>query len=182
MKLMLSTGPAAALLLVLGLHVQVPGSEAFSPASFVGIRSSTRANHDASEIKDRDTHLQMTVDNIEDLAPGTIVTERYLHRFSPSKSTLLSPYSIEERQKYSIADDKTLAPIGDKQLIFRGRVIKEDTVDPDSVGGFLGIGPVLHTIEGLQMESSDWMSKYAMSIFCMKYADFISGKGLEVGR
>jgi hypothetical protein len=73
-------------------------------------------------------------------------------------------------------------------LIYRGGVIKDDEADPTVSGNsFLGIGPVLYTLEGMQMDSSGlgssaWISKYTMTLFCMKHPELISGKGLEVGR
>jgi hypothetical protein len=184
MRLVVSHVSSAALLTLVSLNAQ--GSLAFIP-SIRSPRSSIR-----SVDVDHDTRLPMSTLPLEDqdLSPGAVVTKRFLHRFSPSKSDIQSPYAIEERQKFSVAEDMSLEPFGDKTVIIRGGVLKPDEVDPTVASpshGFIGIGPSMYTVEGLQIDSTElnnpgWTSSYVMALYCTNYPKLISGKGLNVER
>ncbi len=156
-------------LLLLSLNVQFFRINSFTPSLDVH-RAATRLHSVAAP----------SVDKLQDLAVGTVVTKRYLHRLSPSQSAVQSPYTIEERQKYSVAPDRSLMPLGDKALVFR----EEDKSVAEE--GYIGIGPSLYAVDGLELargpSTTDWGSVYAMVLYCMKYPEIISGKGLEVGR
>ncbi len=114
-----------------------------------------------------------------------VVVRRHLYRFSPKQPYTSSKikYAIEERQHYSIKEDNTLEPLGDKSIIFRGEEVRtgEDK-------GIVRVGPALHTIQGLKDEKDSaglggtvLESCYAMALYCMENPEIISGKGLEVG-
>ena len=157
---------------LLGFNSQVSWIDSFSP-SFPVPRSSTR-NVRINNIHERDTHLFMSLataaDETEDLTPGTVVTKRYLHRFSPTDSAIQTPYTIEERQKYSVREDKSLVSLGDKSLILRGGVSEEGEGVASTGMPVTSVGPSLHTIEGLKMDSTDlipqsWGSSYTMALF-----------------
>lgn len=137
----------------------------------------------------------MLADPSKDLS-GKVVAQRYIYRFSPTKSPVQSAYTIEERQYYSVAEDRSLEPFGEKCFIFRGPESKDDDVEPpeESVKKngmprvYTRIGPALHKVEGLQEEEdpdglggSVWASSYVMALYCMENPEIISGRGLELG-
>ena len=134
-----------------------------------------------------DTHLSMAPDQNQGLSPGKVMTTRYLHRFSPTKSPVQSSYTIEERQKFYVGKKNKLEPIGDRSVIFRGGVGGKDETNPLSNGSgssVISIGPALYNVEGLQAGDGDssWESTYAMALYCMKYPEIFEGKGLELKR
>ncbi len=126
---------------------------------------------------------------MENLTPGTVVTERYLYRFSPTDSDIQSPYAIEERQYYAVAADKSLEPLGDKSIIFRGGERNEsgnrNPSEDGKPGVYTQIGPALYALEGLkEQEDPDGLedsSSYAIALYCMEHPKIIRGRGLEVG-
>ena len=98
-------------------------------------------------------------------APGTILTDRILYRFSSTESAVQTPYTIEERQQYIVTDDKLLEPFGDKSIIFRGAPVtvgkneKDDTtrtgtgtaaVGQSKSGAYAKVGPELYTVTNLR--------------------------------
>ena len=178
MKLIFSS----AVLLLIGRSADVCRVDAFSPSLAASrASSSTVINSVGANTLERETHLSMSSDQIRDLAAGTVVTKRYLHRFSPSQSAIQAPYAIEERQNFSVGSDKSLVPLSEKSLIFREN---DAAVTAD---GFIAIGSPLFTVDGLQLESTglsrfDWGSAYVLALYSMKYPEIISGKGLGVSR
>jgi len=138
----------------------------------------------------------MAADAGKDLT-GKVVAMRFIYRFSPTKSSIQTPYTIEERQYYSVAEDRSLELFGERSFIFRGPERQDEDVQPpeESVKKngmprlYTRIGPVLHTVEGLQEDDdiddlggSTWESSYVMALYCMQHPEIISGRGLEVGR
>ena len=105
-------------------------------------------------------------------APGTILTDRILYRFSSTKSAVQTPYTIEERQQYIVTDDQLLEPFGDKSIIFRGAppavnvdVGKHEKDDPartaavgqsnSNSGAYTKVGPELYTVTNLRHMEMD---------------------------
>ena len=178
--------------ILLGLCLQVSHIYSFSLSSTVP--QSLTINAKTNTIHDHSTHLGMSKDSITDetldISPGTIITKRYLHRLS-SASSVQTPYTIEERRNYSVEHDKSLVSVGEMSLIIRGPASHADAMT-DSGKPLISVGPALHTIEGLQMESSDlvssvlgdssWGSSYAMALFSMEHSGVVTGSGLEIGR
>lgn len=171
------------LLLLAGLNEKFVQINSFSPTSLFSTPPSTYS-------RDISTRLFMSVDKSKDIKPGQVITTRYLHRFAPSKSQ--TPYTIEERQMYSVAGDRSLMPLGDKTIIFRGDVGEHGKVDINTSNGerVTSIGPALYTIDGLHMGKaglqklgdSIWGSSYAMALYCMGHSETIRGRGIEVSR
>jgi hypothetical protein len=179
--------------ILLGLCLQVSHIYSFSLSSLV--QQSVTRNVKTNTIHNHDTYLGMSKDSITDetldLSPGTIIIKRYLHRLSSVSSAIQTPYTIEERQNYSVEHDKSLVSVGEMSLIIRGPASHADATT-DNGKPLISVGPALHTIEGLQMESSDlvssvlgdssWGSSYAMALFSMEHSGVVTGSGLEVGR
>ena len=129
---------------------------------------------------------------------GKVVAQRSIYRFSPTESSVQTPYTIEERQYFSVAQDRSMEPISAKSLIFRGgstdNGVKSEwswrmnddanqgNVD-DSSRVFTKLGPALRTIEGLQVNDDQGKENiFAMALYCMENPELIAGEGLEVGR
>lgn len=188
MKTIMLPNAKGAILLFLGLNAQLSWIDSFSlvknaPSAF---NRGTKLNN----IRQGDTSLFMTSQNTGDqneLTPGTVLTKRYLHRFSPTDSAICSPYFIEERQDFSVLEDKSLLALGEKYLIIRGGVTEESQVVSSNGQYATSFGPALYTVEGLKIDSNDflpqpWGSSYAMALFCMDHPGIMTGSGLEVGR
>lgn len=127
---------------------------------------------------------------------GKVVAQRFVYRLSPTKSSVTTPYTIEERQYFSVGEDRSLEPFGDKCFIIRGPENTADVEPPPETlkkNGqprvYTRIGPSLYKIDNIVEEdeeesllgSSVWDSTHAMILYCMANPDFIKGKGLEVG-
>lgn len=128
---------------------------------------------------------------------GKVVAQRYIYRLSPTKSSVTTPYSIEERQYYSVAEDRSLEPFGERCFILRGGEDHDDGIEPPEESFkkngmpriYTKIGPALQTIKDLKEDEDDidglggtvWESSYVMALYCMENPDIIKGKGLEVG-
>ena len=188
-----STWSAAALLFV-GLNRQFQSVNSFSLS---GGRAGTGTSS-LGEILFMSTNaLSEDQSQQEDLTPGTVVTERYLYRFSPTKSAIQTPYAIEERQNYAVLDDKSLEPLGDKSIIFRGSGSKNDGAETENpsdhdsssdIDVYTKIGPALYAVEGLRSQQEKDpdghkdSSNYVMALYCMEHPEVFQGRGLEVGR
>jgi len=127
---------------------------------------------------------------------GKVVAQRFVYRLSPTKSSVYTPYTIEERQYFSVGEDRSLEPFGDKCYIIRGPENDDTDVEPPPESlkkngqprVYSRIGPSLYKIkniaeedEGDNLGSSVWDSSHAMALYCMANPDIIKGKGLEVG-
>ncbi len=128
---------------------------------------------------------------------GKVVAQRFVYRLSPTKSSVTTPFTIEERQYFSVGEDRSLEPFGDKCFIIRGPEDTDVDVEPPpetlKKNGqprvYTRIGPSLRKIDNIVEEdeeesllgSSVWDSTHAMILYCMANPDFIKGKGLEVG-
>ena len=179
----------SSVLTILGIFKQV---ESFSPnksvvhkfhSSRTSIRSST------SQLKMADPSKDLT---------GKIVAQRYIYRFSLEKSAVSSPYAIEERQYYSVAEDRSLEPFGSKHFIFRDWEAKDDIPPPEETlkkNGtprmYTRIGKALYTVKDLNEDDpgddgdiggSVWDSSFALALYCMAHPEVIRGKGIEIGR
>jgi hypothetical protein len=138
------------------------------------------------------------VDPSKDLT-GKVVAQRYVYRFSPDKSAVTTPYTLEERQYYTVAEDRSLEPFGDKCFIFRDGESKDDVPPPEeslkkdgTPRVYKRIGKALYTIkdlsEGVEEEDEDllggsiWESTFCLVLYCMAHPEIIRGKGMEVGR
>ena len=127
---------------------------------------------------------------------GKVVAQRYVYRLSPTKSSVTAPYCIEERQYYTVSEDRSLEPFGDKCFILRGP--EDNTVDveppPETLKKngqpriYTRIGPSLYKIDNIEEEeeeeslgSSVWDSSHAMILYCMANPEFVKGRGLELG-
>jgi len=175
-------------LILLGLTL----SESFSPSLSGSTRSITRTRTSNLFMSDASSSSSS-----KDLT-GKIVAQRYIYRFSPTQSAIKTPYTIEERQYYSVAEDGGCEPFGDPCFIFRGGESKDDDVQPpaESVKKngmpriYTRIGPALHTLSNLKEADGDgdglgdtiWEGSYVMALYFMEYPEVISGKGLELGR
>eukprot|EP00558_Chaetoceros_sp_UNC1202_P004917 CAMPEP_0197246920 /NCGR_PEP_ID=MMETSP1429-20130617/23539_1 /TAXON_ID=49237 /ORGANISM="Chaetoceros sp., Strain UNC1202" /LENGTH=441 /DNA_ID=CAMNT_0042707695 /DNA_START=22 /DNA_END=1347 /DNA_ORIENTATION=- len=126
---------------------------------------------------------------------GKVVAQRYIYRFSPTKSSIKTPYTIEERQYYKVAEDRSLDPFGDRCFILRGGEKTDDEVEPPEESikkngmprAYTRIGPALQSIKDMKENEDDelgatvWESSYVMALYCMENPDIITGRGLEVG-
>lgn len=135
---------------------------------------------------------------------GKVVAQRFIYRLSPTKSSVYTPYTIEERQYYSVGDDRSLEPFGDKCFIIRGPenandnnndnddiVIEppEETIKKNGQPRvYTRIGPSLYQMKNVAEENEDemlgssvWDSSHAMILYCLANPEFIKGRGLEVG-
>ncbi len=134
-------------------------------------------------------------ENRKGLIVGTVVTERYLYRFSPTKSAVQTPYTIEERQHFRVLEDKSLECLGEKSVIFRGAGNQDGTGNPLDHGSFskdyTKIGPALYAVEGMHNSSTDKIrsskepgnkTNLVMALYCMEHPEVFKGRGLEVGR
>lgn len=157
--------------------------------------------HDDSFIlenyKTSNTRLFMAADPAKQDLTGKVVAQRYIYRFSPSKSPVTTPYSLEERQYYTVAEDRSLEPFGDKCFIFRDGEAKDDGVNPPEGSlkkngmprVYTRIGKALYTVNNLQEEEEEegiggsvWESSYVMALYCMEHPEMLTGKCMEVGR
>lgn len=169
-------------LMFLGLKVRFTQVDSFSPllSPAFKLRSTVTEDHAfARDIKEHsirsesdDLALYMSKTLNRDLNSGQVVSTRFLHRFSRTKSSIQSPYTIEERQKYRVSSNGPLIPIS-KSLTFR---FDEASNDGDKVA----LSTALHTIEGLEIENGDTTSSYALALYCMLHPEIINGEGLEV--
>lgn len=173
-----------ATMLLLGFNMQVAHINAFSLSP--SIPRSIAFGHQRSFDKDIGIHVRKVTalsadaysgQYISGLTPDQIVSTRFLHRLSPTKSSVQSPYTIEERQQYSVAADGKLIPFGGKSILFRAD-------SGNDHGDNIALGPAIHTLQGLQMgdDSATVGSSYAMALYCMLRPEIISGTGLEVSR
>lgn len=142
------------------------------------------------------TAFSMTMSSTNNLS-GKVVAQRFVYRLSPTKSSVTTPYSIEERQYYSVGEDQSLEPFGDKCFIIRGPENNNVNVEPPPESFkkngqpriYTRIGPSLFKVNNVMEEdeeesllgSSVWDSTHAMILYCMANPDFIKGRGLEVG-
>lgn len=139
--------------------------------------------------------MSMSSNPGSDLA-GKVVAQRFLYRFSPTRSSVTTPYTIEERQYYSVGEDRSLEPFGDKCFILRGAEDNGPDVQPPpetlKKNGqprvYTHLGPSLYKIDNVAEEdeeenlgSSVWESSHAMILYCMANPEIIKGRGLEVG-
>lgn len=128
---------------------------------------------------------------------GKIVAQRYIYRLSPEASSVTTPYTLEERQYYTVAEDRSLEPFGEKHFIFRDDVRKnpdveapEESVKKNGIPRvYTRIGKPLYTVKDLKEDDDDeelggsvWESSYVMALYCMEHPEIITGKGLELGR
>ena len=127
---------------------------------------------------------------------GKVVAQRFVYRLSPTKSSVTAPYTIEERQYFTVGDDRALEPFGDKCFIIRGPESDDSDVEPPpetlKKNGqprvYTRIGPSLFKVDNVAEEDEEeslggsvWDSTYAMILYCMVNPDFVKGKGLELG-
>lgn len=178
----------SALLVLIGFCEHCTQIKSFSP-SLINSHA-IRNSHDRG--------LFMSVEPSSDLT-GKVVAHRSLFRFSPTESSIQTPYTIEERQYFSVTQDKSLEPISTKSLIFRGVGSNDNDVksewswrmDSDTNESskksmprdFTRVGPALHTINGLQEDDDRaWDDKFAIALYCMQHPEIINGEGIEVGR
>ncbi|GFH60816.1 hypothetical protein CTEN210_17292 [Chaetoceros tenuissimus] len=144
--------------------------------------------------KNINSHLYMS-EPASDLT-GKIVAQRYIYRLSPERSSVTTPYTLEERQYYTVAEDRSLEPFGEKHFIFRDDVRKNPDVEApeESVKKngmprvYTRIGKPLYTVKDLKEDDGDeelggsvWESSYVMALYCMEHPEIITGKGLELG-
>jgi len=178
----------SAILTILGIFQQV---ESFSPNQSVvhKFHRSRSRSSSTSQLKMANPSKDLT---------GKVVAQRYIYRISPTKSDISSPYAIEERQYYSVADDRSLEPFGDKHFIFRDWEAKDDIPPPEETLKMNGsprmyskIGKALYTVKDLKEDDpgddgdiggSVWDSSFALALYCMAHPEIIRGKGIEIGR
>ena len=178
----------SSVLTILGIFKQV---ESFSPNKTVvhKFQSGRRITWSSSQLKMADPSKDLT---------GKIVAQRYIYRFSLEKSAVSSPYAIEERQYYSVAEDRSLEPFGSKHFIFRDWEAKDDIPPPEETlkkNGtprmYTRIGKALYTVKDLKEDDpgddgdiggSVWDSSFALALYCMAHPEVIRGKGIEIGR
>jgi hypothetical protein len=138
------------------------------------------------------THTNMphvTSKNMHNHSPGKIVAERHLYRFSPSSSSVQAPFTIEERQYFSVKYDKTMEPLPGKTYIFR----QNEEFKEDGISGrlYTKIGSPIFTLNGFKGNGVQQQQKHeeqlsnsdlAIALFCMQHPEIIGGKGLQLGR
>jgi len=143
------------------------------------------------------TFLHMSNTNLS----GKLVAQRHIYRLSPTRSSVTAPYSIEERQYFSISEDQTLEPYGDKRFYIRDDY--EDDNDNERPFSppearkksgeprmYTRIGQSLYKMEysGVDDEEEDdelgltvWNSSFAMTLYCMANPSLVQGNVLELG-
>ena len=127
---------------------------------------------------------------------GKVVAQRFIYRLSPLKSPVTSPYTVEERQYFTVGEDRSLEPFGDKCFILRGPEGDNTDVEPPpetlKKNGqprvYTCIGPCLYKVDNIAEEDEDenlgssvWDSSHAMILYCMANPEFMKGRGMEVG-
>ncbi len=174
--------------------VQFQRTKAFSPSlPFARIIQTNPPKHDHD--LSRRTSLQPSSlamdhggsnEDLIDRTPGKIVVERFLYRFSPTSSSVQSPYTIEERHYFSVAADRSLRSFGGTSYIFRRGEFKDDNVRNRL---YTKIGSPIFAISGMQdggslenLGEQFGDSSLAMALFCMQHPEIVGGKGLELGR
>lgn len=180
------------LLFLVGLQAQISQIQSFStrinptrtttgtrPAVVTQSLSRARATITSSKNSHGVLPLHMSTAPPAGPNPGQVIAQRRIYRFSQTESPIQSPYSIEERQYFTVAGDRSLEKLGDKCIVFRA----DDGVS-NTVNGQMTVGPALYKVHGMEgiEEGSESDSSYAMALYCMKHPKIISGEGLEVGR
>lgn len=142
---------------------------------------------------EKSTALRMAAD-----LSGKIAVQRFLYRFSPSKSRVQSPFSIEERQYFKVAEDKSVEPLGsDRTFILRKPLLDTQTnVEPPAEElkkngmprTYTQVGPAAYTIKNFSEATDDddlggsvWDSSFALGLYCAANPDIIKGRGMELG-
>jgi len=164
-----------------------------SPTAIITPRSQTRSR----------AFLRMSDSSSVDLS-GKLIAQRYIYRLSPTKSSVTAPYTIEERQYYSVSEDRTsLEPHGDKRFFLRADDNGNDddrSSPPEGVKKSSGqprtytrIGPSLYKMVHQVRERDDeddedselgltvWNSSFAMTLYCMANPHLVEGNVLELG-
>ena len=190
-------------LFLLSFHERSTFIHGFSPSTINGATRTTSGPIATFHgRKANDIHqLFMAAEAREQLASnedseGKVIVGRSLFRFSHAESSIPSvqtPYTIEERQYFSVGPANSLQPITDRTVVFRQRERDGDVQvqESESNNGIPHvtnkIGPALFTIAGLKDEGSidgmvgcEWDSRYAMALYCMEHTEIINGEGLEV--
>ena len=161
--------------ILIGLFIQCAHVNSFSLSNFRNALFKTRGS------SDKRSHQQLSMSATPDRQDltgtvvskeltGKVIAQRYIYRVSPEESAIQTPYAIEERQYYTVANDRSLQPFGEKRVIFRG-----------PAQTYNQFGPPLYSIEGLVDEKTNWDCSYAMVLYCMQYPDIFNGNGLQVG-
>jgi len=193
---------ATAFLLLLGFHQRCTYTYGFSPSIATNINTATLGSSSTNHGRRiNDLHqLFMAAEAREQLASndnaaGKVIVGRSLFRFSHVESSIPSvqtPYTIEERQYFSVGAGNTVQPITDRTVVFRrrerdGDVQYQEAGDDGIPRVFNRIGPALFTLPGLKDEGSldgmigsEWDSRYAMALYCMEHTEIIDGEGLEL--
>lgn len=129
---------------------------------------------------------------------GKVAVQRFLYRLSPTRSKVQSPYAIEERQYFKVAEDKSVEPLGsDRTFILRKPVSGvQSTVEPPSeeikknglLRTYTQVGPAAYSIKKIsEAEEEDdlggsvWDSSFALALYCAAHPEFIKGRGMELG-
>jgi uncharacterized protein YodC (DUF2158 family) len=194
-------------LLLLSIYERSTSIHGFSPSTIKGAinTASTASGPPITAYRGRksnDIHkLFMAAEAREQLAAnddaeGNVIVGRSLFRFSHAESSIPSvqtPYTIEERQYFSVGPANSLQPITDRTVVFRQRERDGDVQvqESKSANGTSRVtnkvGPALFTISGLKDEGSidgmvgcEWDSRYAMALYCMEHTELIQGEDLEV--
>lgn len=127
---------------------------------------------------------------------GKVVAQRFLYYLSPTQSSIKSPYALEQRQYYSVQEDNSLEPVGDRCFFLRGDAAVNPPVDPpeESVNKqgmlrrYTKLGSSLYKLHNVAEDNDDeelgstlWDSTYALILQCMAQPEIIKGNGLELG-
>ena len=129
--------------------------------------------------------------SVEEISPGKILVQRNLFRLLRNNANAKPYHSIEERQYYTVAEDRSLKTVGEKRIIFRGDNSKNHNAKPCFLeeGQYrVKIDPALYTFKGLKgegttnNETSVWQNSFAISLYCMEHPETITGELLELGR
>ncbi len=163
------------LLVLLCIHVNLKCISSFSPTLAINHDVATHVNKIINNPNDRQHKLCMVSGSITNEVPtGKVVVIRHLYRFSPTQMSVENKYAIEERQYFTVGQDRSLEPLGDKSIIFRGN----ESFDEN--GGVASVGPALYTLQGLKDGGSVLESCYAMALYSMENPAIVGGVRLDL--
>lgn len=139
--------------------------------------------------------VEASLPTSNEISVGNVVAQRSLYRFSPTQSSVQSPFAIEECQYLKVKQDESMEPIGDRSFILRtfDADLEEDTGNAynksnESAQKYTTLGPALYSANGFgengipeENKGSTWESSYAAALYCMANPDIVQGKGMQLG-
>ena len=170
------------------------------------LEEEARLNERARTTSQVEDNLRVSTDNKElgpvgasiptsnEILKGNVVAQRSLYRFSPTQSSVQSPFAIEECQYFQVKPDESMEPIGDRSFTVHGfdAELNEDTDNAydksnDSAQKYITLGPALYSTNGFggndissEHKAASFESSYAAALYCMANPDIVKGKGMQL--